>query len=56
MNARSKNIHISGPIVQSEALAVAKSLRNEVKPSTDGWIVLRRGTILCGKESSSGWL
>jgi hypothetical protein len=25
-NARSKNIHMSGPVVQSEALAVAKSL------------------------------
>jgi hypothetical protein len=29
MNARSKNIHISGPMVQSEVLAVAKSLVND---------------------------
>jgi hypothetical protein len=28
-NARSKSIHISGPMVQSEALAVAKSLGND---------------------------
>jgi hypothetical protein len=27
-NARSNNIHISGPMVQSEALAVARSLGN----------------------------
>jgi hypothetical protein len=29
-NAISKNIHISGPMVQSEALAVAKSLENDL--------------------------
>jgi hypothetical protein len=28
-NARSKNIHMSGPMVQSEDLAVAKSLGND---------------------------
>jgi hypothetical protein len=28
-NLNSKNIHISGPVVQSEALAVAKSVRND---------------------------
>jgi hypothetical protein len=28
-NARSRNINISGPMVQSEALAVAKSLWND---------------------------
>jgi hypothetical protein len=28
-NARSNNIHISGPMVQSEALAVARSLAND---------------------------
>jgi hypothetical protein len=29
MNSRPKNIHISGPMFQSEALAVAKSLVND---------------------------
>jgi hypothetical protein len=29
MNTRSKNIHISGPMVQSEDLEVAKSLEND---------------------------
>jgi hypothetical protein len=43
-----KNIHISGPVVQSEALTIARSLGNDLQ---DGWIVLRRGTILCGMES-----
>jgi hypothetical protein len=33
-NARSKNIHISGPVVQSEALAVARSLDDQFKAST----------------------
>jgi hypothetical protein len=28
-NGRSKNIHISGPIVRSEALAIVKSLGND---------------------------
>jgi hypothetical protein len=28
-NARSKNIHISDPMVQSQALAVVKSLGND---------------------------
>jgi hypothetical protein len=51
-NATSKNIRISGPMVQSEALAVARSLGNgQFEASTDGWIVLRRATILCETES-----
>jgi hypothetical protein len=34
-NARSKNFHISGPMVQSEALTVAKSVGNDqLKAST----------------------
>jgi hypothetical protein len=44
-----KNIHISGPMVQSEALAVAKSLGNDQgKVSAGRW---DRGMILCGVES-----
>jgi hypothetical protein len=35
-NARSENIHISGPMVQSEALAVAKSLGNDQFKATSG--------------------
>jgi hypothetical protein len=37
-NARSKNIHISGPIVQSEALTVAKSLRNDQFKACTKWL------------------
>jgi hypothetical protein len=37
-NARSKNIHISGTMVQSEALAVARSLRNDQFKATTGWL------------------
>jgi hypothetical protein len=37
-NARSKNIHISGPMVQSEALAVAKSLWNDQFKASTGWL------------------
>jgi hypothetical protein len=37
-NARSKNIHISGPMVQSEALAVAKSLVNYQFRVYTGWL------------------
>jgi hypothetical protein len=36
-NARS-NIHISGPMVQSEALAVAKSLGNDQFKASTGWL------------------
>jgi hypothetical protein len=38
MNARSKNIHISGPMVQSEALAVTKSLGNDQFKVSTGWL------------------
>jgi hypothetical protein len=38
MNARSKNIHISGPMVQSEALTVAKSLGNDQFKASTGWL------------------
>jgi hypothetical protein len=38
MNARSKNIHIFGPMVQSEALAVAKSLGNDQFKACTGWL------------------
>jgi hypothetical protein len=38
-NARSKNIHISGPMVQSEALAVAKSFGNDQLKVSTGWLV-----------------
>jgi hypothetical protein len=37
-NARSKNNHISGPMVQSEALAVAKSLGNDQFKASTGWL------------------
>jgi hypothetical protein len=37
-NARSKNIHISGPMVQSEALAVARSLGNDQFKASTGWL------------------
>jgi hypothetical protein len=37
-NARSKNIHISGSMVQSEALAVAKSLGNDQFKASTGWL------------------
>jgi hypothetical protein len=33
-----KNIHISGPMVQSEALAVAKSLGNDQFKASTGWL------------------
>jgi hypothetical protein len=36
-NARSKNIHKSGPMVQSETLAVAKSLVNDQFKVSTGW-------------------
>jgi predicted DNA-binding protein YlxM (UPF0122 family) len=38
MNARSKNIHISSLMVQSEALAVAKSLGNYQLKASIGWL------------------
>jgi hypothetical protein len=38
MNARSKDIHISGPMVQSEALTVAKSLGNDQFKASTGWL------------------
>jgi hypothetical protein len=38
-NARSKNTHISGPMVQSEALAVVKSLGNDQFKVSTGWLV-----------------
>jgi hypothetical protein len=41
-NARSKNIHTSGP----NLYGIFSLGRLQ-----DGWIVLRRGTILCGMES-----
>jgi hypothetical protein len=37
MNARSKNIHISGPMVESEALAVAKSFGYDQFKASTGW-------------------
>jgi hypothetical protein len=37
-NARSENIHISGPMVQSEDLAVAKSLENDQFKVSTGWL------------------
>jgi hypothetical protein len=37
-NERSRNIHISGPMVQSEALAVAKSLGNDQFKASTGWL------------------
>jgi hypothetical protein len=49
-NARSKNNHISGPVVQSKALALARSLGNDQFKASTGWKI-RRGTILCGTES-----
>jgi hypothetical protein len=33
-----KNIHISGPMVQSEALAVAKSLGNDQFKASTRWL------------------
>jgi hypothetical protein len=36
-NAKSRNILISSPVVQSEALAVAKSLENEQLKASTGW-------------------
>jgi hypothetical protein len=44
---------MSGPMVQSEALAVAKSLGNDQVKASTGWLdsFIRRGTILCGMES-----
>jgi hypothetical protein len=38
MNARSRNIHMSGPIVRSEALAVATSLGNDQFKASTGWL------------------
>jgi hypothetical protein len=38
MNARSKDIHISGPMVQSEALTVARSLGNDQFKASTGWL------------------
>jgi hypothetical protein len=37
-NARSKSIHISGPMVQSAALTVAKSLGNDQFKEITGWL------------------
>jgi hypothetical protein len=37
-NAKSKIIHKSGPMVQSEALAVAKSLLNDQFKVSTGWL------------------
>jgi hypothetical protein len=37
-NARSKNIHISSPMDQSEALAVANSLGNDHFKASTGWL------------------
>jgi hypothetical protein len=37
-NAGSKNIHISGPMVQSEALTVNKSLGNDQFEASAGWL------------------
>jgi hypothetical protein len=51
-NATSKNIHFSGPMVQSEALAVDKSLRNDEIKVYTGWLdSFKKSTILCGTES-----
>lgn len=42
-----ENLHMSGTILQNEALAVAKFLRNDqFKVSQDGCIVLRWNTTL----------
>jgi hypothetical protein len=48
-NARSKHIHISSLMVQSETLAVAKSLGNDQCNASTGWLD-SKGTILCGTE------
>jgi hypothetical protein len=51
-----KNIHISGPVVQSEALAVAKSLRK----ASAGWLdsFKKRHSIVwngvCGESKDVG--
>jgi hypothetical protein len=37
-NSRSKNIHISDPMVQSETLAVAKSLGNDQFKASTEWL------------------
>jgi hypothetical protein len=37
-NARSKNVHTSGPVVQSEALTVARSLGNDQFKASTGWL------------------
>jgi hypothetical protein len=44
---------MTGPMVQSEALAVAKSLGNDQFKVSTGWLdsCLTRGTILCRMES-----
>jgi hypothetical protein len=55
-NARSKNIHISGPMVQNEALAVPKSLGNDQFKASTGWLdhVKKRHNIVwngvCGES------
>jgi hypothetical protein len=38
MNERSKNIHISGPMILREALAVAKSLGGDQFKVSIGWL------------------
>jgi hypothetical protein len=53
MNARSKNIHISSPMVQSEALAIDKSPGNDQFKAFIGWLdSFRKRAILCGTESA----
>jgi hypothetical protein len=55
-NARSKNIHISDPMDQSEALAVAESLKNDQFKASTGWLdsfkkrhnIVRNG--VCGES------